>query len=183
MVDQLTIQTISVLVAAASVVAFVTNSILTSRREEKRSQQSLESRQAQLFMGIYQQIMSPAFSEAEYTLSQVKLNDMKDWEEMMRDREQFKAFNIYGFVFNGIGVLVKENLIDLHLPMMFYGGGVVFFWRKFGPYVREARVRWSAPSLLVQLEELYDLVVRYAGEHPEFGVSEDLSFGMDASAK
>jgi mannitol-specific phosphotransferase system IIBC component len=55
------VQTISVAVAATSVVAFVVNSILTSRREEKRSQQNLETRQAQMFMSIYQNVTSMTF--------------------------------------------------------------------------------------------------------------------------
>lgn len=61
MVDQLTIQTIGVGIAVVSVVIGVVNSILMSRREDRRKELSLrnqeitlETRQAQLFMALYE---------------------------------------------------------------------------------------------------------------------------------
>ena len=58
------VQTISVVIAAVSVVIGVINSILSSRRAEKNDEQMLETRQAQLYMQLYNRWNSLDFAKA-----------------------------------------------------------------------------------------------------------------------
>jgi hypothetical protein len=76
------IQTISVVVAATSVVVFVANSLITSRREEKRSQETLETREFQLLMQLQQQINSQEMG--------MKWNELLNME--WRDYDDTRAF-------------------------------------------------------------------------------------------
>ena len=57
----LTIEMVSVVVAAISVVIGVINFILMSRRAAKTAQTTLETRQAQFFMQIFEQFHEPEF--------------------------------------------------------------------------------------------------------------------------
>jgi hypothetical protein len=74
------LQTIGVLVAAASVVAFMVNSILTSRREEKRSQLMLETRQNQLMMQVNESMTNVGFWRDVIDLMNMEWTDMDDFE-------------------------------------------------------------------------------------------------------
>jgi len=77
MVDQMTLQTISVVIAAASVVIGVINSIYSSRIAEKQRQTQIDSRQAQLFMQIYNQFTMEKYKQ----LIEVNSWEWKDYDD------------------------------------------------------------------------------------------------------
>jgi hypothetical protein len=52
----------------------------------KAQQQTLETRQAQMFMGIYQTDYSNDMLESLHKVMEMELKDVNDWKEMRRDK-------------------------------------------------------------------------------------------------
>jgi hypothetical protein len=168
LVDQITIQTIGVLVAAASVVAFVVNSILTSRREEKRSQQNNETRQAQLYMQILNQFDSLEYQKTWVEVMSWEWKDPQDFTDRIWADKDNKAKMMYmGMLLEGVGVAVKKKLIDIHLIDDLFSIWVIGYWEKYGSVELYFRERYNAPQNAEWTEYLYDEVVKVVkDQHP-----------------
>ncbi|UCE38751.1 MAG: hypothetical protein JSW00_05850 [Thermoplasmata archaeon] len=77
---------------------------------------------------------------------------------------------MWGQYLEGLGVLVRENLLDIKFIALLIGGGVKRHWEKIAPYVYELREKGKAPRVFTEFEYLYDEVMKYAEEHPELGI-------------
>jgi hypothetical protein len=165
------LQTIGVLMTGVSVTAAAIYYIFTLRINMKSQQQNVETRQAQLFMGIYHELMSPTYSDMEHDLMDIKMDNMEDFENMYRNKNHYRAVNSQGLVLEGIGVLVKENLIDVRLPSLLISSSIISYWNKFGPMIKEARNQYNSPRMMIEVEGLYDRVCKYAVDHPELLIS------------
>ena len=73
--------------------------------------------------------------------------------------------NINGF-YEGLGVFVKEGLIDIRLIALTMTGATRAVWEKQAPYVVEARETWGNPLFASEFEYLYKEIMRYNQEHP-----------------
>jgi hypothetical protein len=178
MVDLSLLQSISYMAGALGVciaaIFYVLNLRVSQRNQElmlKAQQQTLETRQAQLFMGIYQSLISSYLSEAEYQHFNIECRDVNDWNKIMSDKEQYKVWNSYGAFLEGIGVLVHENLIDVRLPAMLCSGTINWYWEKFGPGIKQVREALHFPRIMIEFEYLYGKVNEYAKLHPELMIS------------
>ena len=168
MVDLLTIQTIGVIVAAFSFVVGVANNILTSRREEKRNQQTLETRQAQMFMNIYEKTTTKEFNTAWVKWLVTPWKTFEDYKNLMNSDQEFaEANSSLGSFYEGLGVLVREGLIDIRYVALLICGVTRAWFEKYLPILVDGRritgmTRWMSES-----EYLYHELIRYLGEHPE----------------
>jgi hypothetical protein len=136
----------------------------------KTQQQNLETRQAQLFMGVYQTI---ATREFVLLLNKTGLIDVKDWNDfdrIMKDQEMNTDFTKIAIFFEGIGVIVKENLVDVRLVSLLISGAVTGWWKKWGPYIVQARAKWGFPRWCIEVEYLSDRIIEYGLEHPELQI-------------
>jgi hypothetical protein len=163
------VQTVSVVIAAASVVAFVINSIITSRREEKRSQQTMDTRQAQLFMGLYDKFSSAEYAENLMLIQEWKVDSLEDFMKMLGDRDRSRIWLSTFMIYESIGVLVHENLIDIRIVAR-YTGRYRFDWEKWGPYIKQARELRKRPRMLIEAEYLYDRLMEFGRSHPDYGI-------------
>jgi hypothetical protein len=142
---------------------------MTLRNTRKNQDQQLETRQAQLYMQIYDKFSSPAFVDAfcrfQETREQVQTID--DYYEWASDPENLKTMVIMATFFEGIGVLVKENLIEMRVVAQLTTEPIVLFWGMFGSIIDEIRVRDGSPRMMCETEYLVDELMKYAKEHPE----------------
>ena len=158
----------SVAVAALRVAAFVANSILVSRREEKRSQQTLETRQAQMFMDIYRQTTSK-----DYIASWNRVYEDSDWNnaaefmELWKDNGFRESFNVVGTFYEGVGVLVREGYLSIRLVALLICGMTLSYWGKVQPIIEELRLAFDTSRFLSESEYLYVELVKYLEAHPE----------------
>ena len=101
------LQTISVMITAASVVVAATYYILVVRNTNK-------TRQAQLFMQIYSRFDDPDWMiNWGQVVRQWEWTDYEDWHSKYSPEMDIEAASQYGSVaayFEGIGVLVYKNL-------------------------------------------------------------------------
>ncbi len=128
------IQTISVVVAATSVVAFVVNSIMTSRREEKRSQQTLETRQAQFMMQLNESMNNVAFWKDFIDLMNMEWRDIDDFEKKWgtggNSDAAAKRLSLW-WRYNLVGDLMKRGLVEREWLFDTCGSFVIQQWNKW----------------------------------------------------
>ncbi len=119
------LQTIGVLVTGASVTIAAIYYIITLRTNQRNTKTTLETRQAQLFMNLYQHTYSPDFGDAVYVVLNKGVTDYEDYESMMRDPQRVKPFVVWGMWIEGVGVLVKEGLVSLRMVTELVGGMIL----------------------------------------------------------
>jgi hypothetical protein len=177
MVDLAEIQAAYYMVAATGVliaaVFYVLNLRETKKNQElslKAQQQTLENRQAQMFMNIYQADYSDEMLDAIHRLMQIEFNGVEEYYKMRRDRESFKAWTKVGSYLEGIGVLVRENLVDIRLVTLMSSGFIGWYWGHFGPVILRVREEMNWSRYFVEVEYLARSVEEYGRSHPELGV-------------
>jgi len=148
LVDPQTLQTASIAIASASVVAGVIYYVLQLRHQIKQ-------RQTDLLVRLFSSVSNKDWLEA--------------WEKV-RDREildhgDYKAK--YGFVelnevfvfFEQLGRLIKKGLVDIDL-LPFGPGQVKATWEKIKPVLEGGRKSYNEPKLGYGFEYLYNEMKR-----------------------
>jgi hypothetical protein len=170
-----TLQTIALIVGITYYLFIMRNSQRNQELTRKAQEQTLETRQAQLFTNIYNQsFANPEFLEA------VRMVITTHWDNLDEFHEDYDYYNpnpsnpefikamssVNGF-FEGLGVFVKEGLIDIRLIALTMTVMIKSLWEKIAPYVVVDRERLQAPRLLSEFEYLYNELMKYIEEHPE----------------
>ena len=151
------VQTATIVITGISIVIGVILS-LNSRKQE------LETRQAQLFMEVYNRWSSPEFTQAyriaryqyTYTGGEDYLRDVSDSALGKIDPNLYISIQTLATYFEGIGVLVKRNLIDIELVEDLFAGRFIWIWEHFGiPSASIVREQQNDPLLYDGMEYLY----------------------------
>ena len=156
--------TFSVVIAAASVVVYVINSIVTTRKAEKM-------RQAQLFMELYNTYRRRDFrmQYSELLWNQM-WTDYDDWYQKFGPETNPDAFANYTAVlayFEGVGQLVKRKMIDRSLVYDLLSIIAIWIWEKMEPTVKGQRERMKTPRIWEDYEYLYNEMKKYEHQRPE----------------
>ena len=174
MVDVSLLQSLSYVAAALGVcvaaIYYVMNLRISQRNQElslKTQQQTLETRQAQMFMNIYQQTTSKDFTSAWNTFMSGQWENYREYRELYQNKEFANASMILGMYWEGLGVLVKEGFLPIRLVALLITGMTRAFWEKLKPINEEARVDLGFERWMSETEYLYDELLRYLEEHPE----------------
>jgi len=91
----------------------------------------------------------------------------EDFFEDFGNLEGRKTIGTQGSWYEGLGVLVKENLLDIRVVSLLLTGLVIEFWDKFIPIIDEVREAIGEPRLFIEAEYLYNQLMKYTKEHPE----------------
>jgi len=154
------IETISIVIAAVSVVIGVILS-LNSRKQE------LETRQAELFMQIYTKWSDPKLAE-QYGLVRYKYGDQNLLEFLPQVISAGEQFNTEAFVayhsllqfFEGISVLVHKKLIDLDLVERLLSQRIVWYWDLISPWIKQRRTLGYRDTHYLNIEKLYQEMIK-----------------------
>jgi hypothetical protein len=162
------IQTVLTYLTLISVPVGVFYHIMTLRNQSR-------TREAQLFMNIYNQ----SFSSPPYQKAVAKLvnTPWKSYGEFVKryhggeeyDEEFTVAYDLIGGFFEGVGVLVRDKLLDIRYVALLMSGQTRMFWNMNKPYIKRLRVDWNAPRFWSETEYLYDELIKYIEKHPELG--------------
>ncbi len=98
------------LLPAVSITIGVTYYIMSIRNQEK-------SRQAQLFMSIYKETQTKEAQTDFLDFAKIEMNNTEDWLKLQEDRELWVILARQLSYYEGIGVLVREGLIDIGLTL------------------------------------------------------------------
>jgi len=147
---------------------------------ETRSRE-LQTRQAQMFMNIYNQTTTKDFTTAYNIFSSNEWKNYKEYRELMKKKEVVGAFTILGMYWEGLGVLVREGYLDIRLVALLICGMTRYFWEKLLPIIDEARVDMGFVRWMSETEYLYDELMKYLDKHPE--LSTEIKKGLTSMAK
>jgi hypothetical protein len=151
MVDAQSLQSISVTIAAGGFVLALAYYVLILRN-------TIRTRQAQLFMQLYNQFSSKDFQEMVHDIKQFEFKDYADLIEKYGPETNPEAYVKYYSVmsfYEGIGVLIRRNLINPVLVDDMMSGPILETWGKFGPSISKMKEQFNVPTAWEYFEFLY----------------------------
>jgi hypothetical protein len=160
------VQTVALIVGIIYYLSIMRNQQRTRELALKAQEQALETRQAQMFMGIFNQMNSDGFIEAwEYCRSL----DFTNFEEYLKIRDEldWRKLRRLGVFFEGLGTLVKENLVNIRLVALMMSSMVKQYWEPIEEMTFKAREYDNYPRFNSEVEYLYRTLMKYLEEHPE----------------
>ena len=150
------IQTISIVLAALSFILAATYYILNIQNQR-------ETRQAQLFMNIYNNHTSFQNITILNEILQWEWEDLDDFFDKYWIPKNTEAFNKWSYYFStleGLGILIKDKMLDPELIYSSQWASIILLWEKFLPVVEAVRVRGNMPHAYEDPEFLYDEMIR-----------------------
>jgi hypothetical protein len=148
----------------------VANSILTNKRAEGRRQIELVTRQEELFM---EHGATNTYEGLKHWQDVMYRQDWKTWDEYwekysVRVNPEAAAKVMYiANIFQTLGVLVREKLIDSKFIYKQDPHSVVLTWNRLKPYVIGVRENLGYPKLYDGFEWLANLVTEMRKEESE----------------
>jgi hypothetical protein len=162
MAEPVTLQTLLTYLTLISVPVGVFYHIMTLRNTRKNQELQLETRQAQLYMGLINTLRSPEFRRQWHIAEAASWEDYDDFSTKYsaeNNPEVLSAFTSVWAFFESVGTLVKKGLIDLGLVDGFLAGSLVGAWRWFEPLLIGDRDHFGA-NLWADFEYVYDEIMK-----------------------
>lgn len=154
------LQTISIVSAAIGILVGVFNWIRKSSTEEKQRQTEIETRQAQLFMQLYDRRTDvESWRHWLEVCYQMKWENPEDFMQKYGpaiNPDAFAKWLTVGNYFVGVGVLVRRKLIELELVYDLMPNMAIGWWDKAGPIVKALRESFDRPEHMKDAEYLCD---------------------------
>ena len=134
----------------------------------KNQELQLETRQAQLFMQMFSKASSKEGIESSKILSNANWTSHEEWlEKYQNDPEYAHALTTIVIIMEGLGVLIKENLVDIKLLALLMAGSIRMTWEKHRDIIYEERKRLNYRRYASEWEYVYNALMKYLQEHPE----------------
>lgn len=149
------IQTASVVIASASVVAGIVYYAFQVRHQSKL-------RETDLIMRVYSALSTKELEEAWYKVLNLECKDytefVKKYGDIMSETPENVAFSIMANFFEGIGVLFHKKLVDIDWIEDLMSESIVVTWEKMKPIVEGYRKQYGFKKDLQWFENLYNEV-------------------------
>ena len=132
-----------------------------------------KARKAQVYIQIWDKFSSPEFLTRYNKTLNREWTDYNDYIEkygsLRYTNTELYAQNVsVGVYFEGVGVLLKQELIDVQTVADLLGTTILAWWDKIGPLMKEYRVTLNQPRAYLYAEYLYDQIKQIVEkEHPE----------------
>ena len=141
----LDIPSISIVIAATSVVVGVIFAILQLRNVVKQ-------RKLDLILRLYSIFVSENFQERY-----IKFLDMefKSYDDFLNKYGLKTIFMVFPF-FEGIGILLYRKIIDIELALELFGQSIPLIWEKGYPILKELSLKYNKPKWGGWYEYLYN---------------------------
>jgi hypothetical protein len=147
------IQTISIAIASAGVVAGIVYYAFQVRHQTK-------IRQTDLIMRLHSQACSKEFVEAYQKISNLKFNDYNDFVEkygsLYAEGPEQTAIIMCAMFMEGIGVLLHRKLVDIEAIQELFP--IESGWRKLEPILAGTRKQQGRSGVYEWFEYLYNEV-------------------------
>ena len=135
----------------------------------KTQQLALETRQAQLFMQMYNRWLDDITLEDYYPFVTRPISNWKELKTLYNTDEDYqRIFNKVAGFFEGLGVLVKAGYLTIHPIALMWTGVTTLFWTNIlGPIIEDMRKDYKLTRLWSEAEYMCTELLRYVQEHPE----------------
>jgi hypothetical protein len=126
-----------------------------------------KTREAQLFMQVYDKWSDTDMQKAYEVVNNAKFSTFEQYMERQAKDEDFRwaMGKIIGF-YEGVGVLVREGLVDIRLVALLMTGTTLNFWGKIEPHIDRIREQ-AYPRVCIETEYLANKLREYIKNHPE----------------
>ena len=161
MIDQTTLQTVGILLTALTVSTAAIYYTMTLRYTKRSQELQLETRQAQLFMQIYNRQYTIEQRRSLHIVSTIEIDNLEDFYEKYgpdTNPDAYFRLQSLGAYFEGVGVLVKRNLVDPTMVDDLMSGRIIDFWDALGDFIRELRERTGDYEAWEHVEYLYNVI-------------------------
>ena len=159
MAESVSIQTMLTYLTLISVPVGVFYHIMTLRNTRKNQHLQLETRQSQLFMQLFHNYITKEKWKDNWILTEMEWDDYDDFTHKYDSSvniDNFAARYNNWYFYEGMGLLLKKNLVDRE--MIYYllgsGFGAIHHWDKFGSIIKEMRVQLGLPEFCMWFEYL-----------------------------
>jgi hypothetical protein len=184
MAEQITFQIIFQFLQTVGILVGVFYYIMTIRTNQRNQQLTLkaqehaaETRQAQLYMQLYSFYDNKEFLKDYGNINTAyAYDDVEDWWKRYSPQADVGAYSSWlrvGRFLDGVGILLKRNLIDPPLVFELLGDIIRGAWEGMDDtlgmerFVKEGRTFWNRPKLWQNFEYLYEEHMKYLEDHPE----------------
>ena len=169
MFEQITFQTLFQFLQTLGILVGVFYYIMTIRTNQRNQRMQLETRQAQLFIQLYNRFRDDTKDlDIESSFLDLEIKSSEDFIRLWRTDEDFgRVLSTLGGFYEGIGVMVREGYIPVRLVALQWGGTTRRFWEKMEPYMSDVREAQAFPRAWTETEYLYNELMKYIEEHPE----------------
>jgi len=162
------LSTVLSFIQAAGIIVGVAYYIMNIQNNQRNQQLTLETRQAQLFMDLYRMFSEREYYTAWNTFQDNKGKSVEELKNLHSNDPQFRwDVTKWVWYFEGLGVLVREGLLDIRLIALLMTGLIKQWWEWWGPVAKELSVEWNWPRYVVETEYLYNELMKYLEKHPE----------------
>ena len=159
-------QTISIVFTGLSISIAAFYYINTLRSASKNQELQLETRQAQLFMQLYQRTIDEESNRNWNDHMRLQWDDYDDYERKYGAKSD-RSISLHTIwqQFNGVGLLLKQGLINKETAYGLTGGWrAVLIWLKWKDIIVEMRERYFNPDYMDGLEFLGEEMMNYREE-------------------
>jgi hypothetical protein len=193
MVDMVLLQQVSYIAGALGVcvaaIYYVMNlrisqknqafSLKTQELALKSQEQQLETRQVQLYMSLYQQINKKEIIRDFIEILNMEWKDYDDFEKKYgsdNNPESYALRHSVWYLLDGLGYLLKENLVTPTMMYQLIGLEVPWHWKKYRDIIVEARVRAKLVNMYEGFEYLSEAMSKMQLERdPNWSIPETLT--------
>lgn len=141
------IQTVSIVIASAGVFAAAIYYILQIRHQKKM-------RQSDLVLRLYATFGSNEFQERWTEFIKDNYEDYNDFVKKYGVRSNPAPESAW--LFEALGVLLKNKLIEIGLVDDLFTGPTKWFWEKLKPIAKDTRKQFNYPQYAEHIEHLYN---------------------------
>ena len=137
------ISTISAIVTTVSIIVGVAFTLLEIRHFNK-------TRKTEIIMKIYDRFGSKEIVEAMNRVGASKFESFDDY----RKRYGLTDITEIAVLFDGIGVLLEQKLIDIDMVDQLFGTTIYLLWTRIEPVIKAMRKGLNEPSFFAHFENL-----------------------------
>ena len=177
MVDQMTLQTIGILLTAVTVSIAAIYYTLTLSYTRRNQELQMETRRIQAFMELTSELHSDESLIKLMELYQMDWEDFDDFERKYgsdRNLENFGKRYSKWYFYNRIGWLLHEEAIDIATVDAITAQFALWMWDKFESIIVKQREVFNLPDFLIWFEYLVKELQRYREER---GISTEVHKG------
>jgi hypothetical protein len=146
-VDILLLQTVSIAIASAGVFLAAVYYVVQIRHQRRM-------RQSDLVLRLYTAFGSNEFQER---WTEFIKGDYKDYDDFVKKYDiRSNPAPESSYLFEALGVLLKNKLIDIRLVDDLFTGPSKWFWEKLKPIAEDTRKKLNYPQYAEHIEYLYN---------------------------
>ncbi len=166
------IQTVSLVVGIIYYLTIMRNTQRTRELTLKAQEHATETRQAQLSMQLVNGWSQPHLVEARAFYQNLGATSYDEYLGLWKNPETEMQIRLWGCYCEGIGVLVRENYLDIKIVAGLIGGVVKSDWEKIKDHTYKMREIAGNPRIWIEWEYLYNTLMKYAEENPERSIQD-----------